>query len=195
MNKKQLLVLLAFGFGWLISRPRQTPQNGGIPLISDLYTSITDLAQTAENRAMIMTTGQTCGERNNNPGNIRPAGYTWKGQTGTAPCGVSGTFVVFSEPRFGIRAIAKDLLTKFGRGLNTVRKIVSVYAPPSENDTNAYIGTVSRELGVNPDSELNLRDVRTMTGFVYAIIRHENGRVSYQPAQIAEGVSMALTGK
>lgn len=195
MNRKQLAILIAFGLGWLAFRPKQMQQSGGIPLVSDLYASIADLAQTAENKAMIMTTGQTCGERNNNPGNIRPAGYTWQGQTGTASCGVSGTFVVFSEPRYGIRAIAKDLLTKFGRGLNTVRKIVSVYAPPSENDTNAYIGAVSRELGVNPDSELNLRDVRTMTGFVYAIIRHENGRVSYQPAQIAEGVSMALGGK
>ena len=171
-----------FGFGWYLAR-KET--GGGVPVISELYSSI-------ENQAEIIMTGQTCGERNNNPGNIRPAGYTWQGQTGVASCGMSGTFVVFSSPVFGIRAIAKDLLTKFGRGLNTVRKIVSVYAPPSENNTDAYIMAVSKEMGVTPEAQLNLRDVRTLTGFVYAIIRHENGRVSYTPAQVAEGVSLAL---
>lgn len=138
-----------------------------------------------------MTSGNTCGERNNNPGNIRP-GSNWQGMTGTATCGLSGSFVVFSDPVYGIRAIAKDLLTKYGRGLDTIRKIITVYAPPSENDTEAYIQSVSASVGIYPDSLLNLHDSTTLIHFVYAIIRHENGRVIYSPAQVAEGVSMAL---
>ena len=139
-----------------------------------------------------MTGNPTRGERNNNPGNIRPAGYTWQGQTGI-DSGAMGSYLIFSTPEYGIRAIAKDLLTKFGRGLNTVRLIISAYAPPSENPTESYISAVSRSLGVMSTSILNLRDSFTLTSFVYAIIKHENGRVIYTPAQIAEGVSMALS--
>lgn len=184
MNKNQKIVLI-FGFGGILAyfATRQTGQF--LPVI-------TDIVKAAQNEVSIMTTGQTCGERNNNPGNIRPAGYTWQGQTGTAECGSSGTFIVFSSPEYGIRAIAKDLRTKFGRGLNTIRKIITVYAPPSENNTDAYIQAVSASVGALPDSPLDLNDSTTLIHFVYAIIQHENGRIIYTPAQIAEGVSMAL---
>lgn len=178
MNGKQLAILTSFAIGWFLYREKGT-----------VFESMRDL----ETKAEIMTTGNSCGERNNNPGNIRP-GSNWQGMTGTAQCGASGTFVVFSSPVWGIRAIGKDLLTKYSRGLNTIRKIITVYAPPSENNTNAYIDAVAREVGVSADTLLNMRDVRTITGFVYAIIKHENGRVIYTPAQVAEGVSLALNG-
>lgn len=183
MFDNRIALIFALFAGWIFYKQRQ-------PIITGLYETIQDL----ENEGYIVTTGQTCGERNNNPGNIRPAGYKWQGQTGTAQCGVSGEFIVFSSPTWGIRAIGRDLLTKYGRGLDTVRKIITVYAPPSENDTGAYINSVAKEIGVSPDTVLNLRDPLTMSIFVYAIIRHENGRVIYSPAQIAEGVSMALGG-
>lgn len=162
-------------------------------LLSKQQPQITDLIKQAQNQADIMITGQTRGERNNNPGNIRPAGYTWQGQTGI-DSGPMGSYIIFSTPEYGIRAIAKDLLTKYSRGLDTVREIITAYAPPSENPTESYIYSVCQSLGVLSTSPLNLRDVSTLTNFVYAIIRHENGRVNYSPAQIAEGVSMALAG-
>ena len=181
MNKKQLAILLGFLAGWLIVRKQPA-------IIVPVYESIRDL----ENESMIMTTGKTCGERNNNPGNIRPASYTWQGQTGIAVCGVSGKFVVFSSPVYGIRAMAKDLLTKQGRGLNTIAKIIAVYAPPSENNTQAYIDAVAKGLNVSANAVLNLRDPVLLAAFVWQIIKHENGRVSYPQATIAEGVRLAL---
>lgn len=151
-----------------------------------------DIIQQAENESMIMTTGKTCGERNNNPGNIRPASYTWQGQTGIAVCGVSGRFVVFSSPVYGIRAIVKDLRTKYGRGLNTIRKIITVYAPPSENNTEAYIQQVAKSMKIGPDTVLNMQDQTTVSNFVVAIIKHENGRVIYSAQLISEGVALGL---
>lgn len=187
-NKKIVLLL---GIGGMIAYFLN--KQSGSALISNLSISpiITDLARSIDNGVSIMTAGQTRGERNNNPGNIRPAGYTWQGQTGI-DSGSMGSYIIFSTPEYGIRAIAKDLLTKFSRGLDTVREIITAYAPPSENPTESYITSVCQSLGVMSTSPLNLRDVSTLTNFVYAIIRHENGRVIYTPAQIAEGVSMAL---
>lgn len=179
-NKQKIAVIVGIGglFAYLLSKQR--PQ-------------ISDLIKQAQNQVDIMTTGATRGERNNNPGNIRPAGYTWQGQSGI-DSGSMGSYVIFSTPEYGIRAIAKDLLTKYARGLNTVRKIITAYAPPSENPTESYINSVCTSLGVMSTSPLDLNDIDTLTGFVYAIIKHENGRVIYTPAQIAEGVSMALAG-
>lgn len=149
-----------------------------------------DIIQQAENEVDIMSGRQTRGERNNNPGNIRPAGYTWQGQTGQ-DCGSMGCYVKFSTPIMGIRALARDLLTKYNRGLDTVRKIINAYAPPVENNTASYINAVSNKLGVLPDTKINMNDINTHIAFVYAVIQHENGRVIYTPSQIAEGVSIA----
>lgn len=181
MNEKQKIAVIA-GLGGLLAY-----------LLSKQQPQISDLFKAAQNQVDIMTTGATRGERNNNPGNIRPAGYTWQGQTGI-DSGSMGSYLIFSSPEYGIRAIAKDLLTKYRRGLNTVSEIINVWAPPSENATAAYIAAVSASLGVMSYTQLDLTNINTLTNFVYAIIKHENGRVIYTPAQIAEGVSMALAG-
>jgi hypothetical protein len=175
-NKKIVLLTLGGLVAWLATR-----QQG----------QISYLVLSVENEANILMGNPTRGERNNNPGNIRPAGYTWQGQTGI-DSGSMGSYVIFSSPEYGIRAIAKDLLSKYARGLRTVRLIISAYAPPSENPTESYINAVCSSMGVMSTTRLDLTDVYTLTNFVYAIIKHENGRVNYTPAQIAEGVSMAL---
>jgi len=109
------------------------------------------------------------GLRNNNPGNIRPsAGITWQGSTGTA-----NNFVVFQSVYWGLRALARDISTKIGRGLNTIRLIISEYAPPSENDTASYIAAVSRDTGLTPDEPVNVQD--NLHDLMSAIINHELG--------------------
>lgn len=144
-----------------------------------------------ENGTQIMTTGSTRGERNNNPGNIRPAGYTWQGQIGT-DCGSMGCYIKFSTPVMGIRAVARDLLTKFNRGLTNVQSIIYAYAPPGDNnDSGAYARAVAGALGVSVLMPIDMNNLATHTAFVYAVIKHENGRVIYSPAQIAEGVALA----
>lgn len=184
MNKKHVILIAGCIGLYLYSRQSQ----GAINLTP--YTN--EISQDFNNWTDSIMGNMTCGERNNNPGNIRP-GSNWQGMTGTAECGSSGTFVVFSDPVYGIRAIGKDLLTKYSRGLNTVAKIITVYAPPSENLTGAYISSVSRAIGVGPDTPLNLHDPYTLGGFVKAIIAHENGRVIYDDSLISNGIGLALS--
>lgn len=142
-------------------------------------------------RASLDARGTPRGVRNNNPGNVRPsATYAWRGQVGVD----SGGYLIFDTPEAGIRAVAVDLLTKYKRGLVTVRSIISVYAPPADNnDTEAYIAAVCRDLGVMDYSWLHLSDRHVLRAFVVAIIKHECGPGPwYSDAQVDAGVDAAL---
>lgn len=79
-----------------------------------------------------------------NVGNIRPVGST----TG---------FQQFDTPEAGIKAI-DDQLRIYGskHKIKTLRGVISRWAPPSENDTEAYIKNVSQKTGLKPDEEIDL---------------------------------------
>ena len=93
----------------------------------------------------------TRGTRNHNPLNIR-IGNKWKGlKTPTT----DGTFDQFISVYGGYRAafiILRNYIRKYK--CNTVRKIISRFAPSSENNTAAYIKTVCMKTGYKPDKEL-----------------------------------------
>jgi len=108
-------------------------------------------------------------------------------------------FVVFTSPVWGIRALAKVLLTysrvypqDTPQDIDTVREIINRWAPPVENDTGAYVAAVCKTLGVGPDDVIDVTDEAIMSGLVRAIIRHENGRVIYDADLIEDGVQRAL---
>lgn len=128
------------------------------------------------------------GIRNNNPGNIRH-GDAWQG---LAEPQTDSSFCVFRSPEYGIRALAKVLLNYEKKyGLNTVRKIVSRYAPENENDTESYIKSVAGQLGVDTDEPITVRDKATLLVLVKAIIRHENGEQPYSNEILIKGLEMA----
>jgi hypothetical protein len=127
------------------------------------------------------------GFRNCNPGNIRP-GQHFHGEVGVD----EGNYSIFVNPHFGIRAIAVDLRTKIRHGLNTVAKIIFKYAPPSENDTVAYVKAVCHDIGFKSDTVIDADDEPTLCKFVRAIIVHENGSCPYADADIAAAVEDAL---
>lgn len=129
------------------------------------------------------------GLRNNNPGNIVQSGIQWAGQVeGNDP-----RFVSFATPEAGIAALGKNLIAYQAKhGLNTLQGIISRWAPASENNTNAYIAAVAKEIGVKADTPLNLRDSDTLTKLSRAIIRHENGQQPYDDATLAKGMAAAL---
>ncbi len=131
------------------------------------------------------------GIRNNNPGNIRHSGAAWQG----AIAGPDTSFVTFKSMEWGVRALAKVLLTYQEKyGLKCVRQIIGRWAPPVENNTGAYIDAVSKAVGVGQLETINLRDRATLWRLVRGIINHENGadgaRVSSE--QISLGVALAL---
>lgn len=95
----------------------------------------------------------TLGIKNNNPANIRYSSLNkWKHQ-GKPNKG----FCTFDSPVWGVRALL-ILIRKyrFSYGLDSVFKIISRFAPSSENDTSAYVKFICNCLGVSPDETLNL---------------------------------------
>lgn len=130
------------------------------------------------------------GIRNNNPGNIRH-GANWHGLN---PDGrkIDPAFCVFTDSIYGIRALAKVLVNyKKIHGLNTVRQIISRYAPPNENQTTAYIQSVAKQLGVYPDTVIDIEERGILTVFIKAIIRMENGIQPYSDETIQQGIELA----
>ncbi|VVE79410.1 mannosyl-glycoprotein endo-beta-N-acetylglucosamidase [Pandoraea sputorum] len=113
------------------------------------------------------------GLRNNNPGNIR---YGKFAQSQGAIGRDSGGFAVFQSAEDGLRAMGALLRGYAKRGLNTVRGVINRWAPPSENDTGAYVDTVAKRLGVGEDQALNMSDPKVIAGLTAEMTRHENGR-------------------
>jgi hypothetical protein len=109
------------------------------------------------------------GIRNNNPGNIRYGDFA---RSAGAVGADSGGFAVFSDMQTGVEATAKLLRSYTARGFNTIRKIVSRWAPANENDTQAYIAAVAKQLGVSADTVLSGDQLQGVAG---SIFQHENG--------------------
>lgn len=130
------------------------------------------------------------GIRNHNPGNIDRNSIRWDGMAfeQTDP-----RFVVFETPEFGIRAMARVLLTyQRKHGLDTVAKIIGRWAPPVENETGAYATHVATRLGVGVNDRIDLVNETLLANLVSAIIAHENGHYSYSETTVRAGVELAL---
>ena len=89
--------------------------------------------------------------RNNNPGNIEYGDFAKKhGATGS-----DGRFAIFPTLQAGQDAQASLLMGYMAQGNNTISKIVSKWAPGSENNTGAYIADVSNKTGIDANSVLD----------------------------------------
>lgn len=129
----------------------------------------------------------TRGFRNNNWLNIRISNNAWQGKVQD---NTDGTFEQFDTPELGIRAAAKNIKTYSSRGLNTVRQIISTWAPPTENYTSSYVKNVADRMGVSPDETINVFDNETMVKLIAAMTISENGKEG-DIEIIRRGVSMS----
>ena len=125
------------------------------------------------------------GIRNNNPLNIRlNPDNRWQGRV-PPKHNSDGAFEQFQDPVMGLRAAAVLLIAHYDRRhLDTIRKLVEVWAPPNENDTEAYARCVAKESGFGIDEPLDLHDYPCLRPILTAMIRIENGRQPYTDAQI-----------
>lgn len=113
------------------------------------------------------------GLANCNPGNIRQSRVRYKGEVRPSR---DPAFKQFESLAWGYRAIFVLLDTYRVRyRLDTVRGMVSRWAPPSENHTEVYIRAVAEAVGIPADRPLDTRDRTTMLRMAAAISRVENG--------------------
>ena len=111
------------------------------------------------------------GLRNNNPGNIRHSSTKWRGEIkGSDP-----DFKTFERIEDGYRALIKLLKTYYNKyGLTSINGIVNRWAPPNENDTNAYIFFMATRTGYPSNQPLPF-DKEHIVKIASAISRMENG--------------------
>lgn len=130
------------------------------------------------------------GIRNNNPGNLKGPPI-WNGSHHG-----EGNAIMFETLVLGVRALAIDLTTKYKRdGLRTVDAIISKYAPPSENDTRAYVMCICQDMNINPlqsrTADVRLDCAWRLFDFIRAIVRHENGPCPLSWKSYPEWVAIA----
>lgn len=112
------------------------------------------------------------GLRNNNPGNIRRSAVKYKGET----TGSDPAFKTFETMAWGYRAMFVVLYTYQTRyGCDTIRQMITRYAPPKENNTESYIRAVSLESGVSDGVRITATNQDIMIPIVSAMSRVENG--------------------
>ncbi len=126
------------------------------------------------------------GIRNKNPGNIRH-GDNWEGMKANQS---DDAFVQFTDAKYGIRAMVKVLRSYRNRGIVTLERIISVWAPTNENNTEAYIKSVMKATGWQRSHVVVEMEGDYLT-LIPAIIKHENGINPYSTDTLKEGYALA----
>lgn len=116
----------------------------------------------------------TRGLRNNNPGNLEKTGTPWQGQI--LP-GQDERFCQFESMVMGCRALIKTLVTYHTKHhCTSVRQIITRWAPPTENNTAAYMKHVASAIGKDIDETIPFDlDPTYYLAIAKVIARHENG--------------------
>ena len=124
------------------------------------------------------------GIRNNNPLNIRRSSTHWQGARKEQ---TDKSFVQFETMAYGYRAAWKVLQTYYERFCTqgkpfTVRNIIERWAPPTENDTDAYVRAVVKLSGLGGNENMprpkhywNFEEVDKLVRLIRAMVCVENG--------------------
>lgn len=175
-----LLMLGGAALLFLYSRTDEGEQE-----IDDLENNVTN--------TVTKTISAVRGIRNNNPGNIR-IGEDWQGMS---PTQSDSAFVQFKSMEYGIRAIAKILMTYQSKWhLYTIMGMINRWAPPNENATGAYVSSVAAFTEMADDEPIDATDPDVLFRLIRGIIRQENGVIAanfVSDDAVRNGISLALT--
>ncbi len=134
---------------------------------------------------------QTIGYKNNNPLNIRFYNLNkWQGQIGD-----SRGFCKFFNMTYGIRAGIIILKKYIARGEDTIFKIIRIWAPPCENNTEAYIKNVSASVGIHRHTRIDIKDKDTICKIVEAMIKQECAGLKVGRTIIEKAYELAVRSK
>lgn len=112
------------------------------------------------------------GIRNNNPLNIR-IGCKWKGEVANP---TDKDFEQFTCMHYGVRAgflLLQRYIERYH--LDTIAKIISRWAPATENATQTYIKFVCKKTGLGANEKISFFNQRAMVELVDAMILVECG--------------------
>ena len=128
------------------------------------------------------------GLRNFNPLNIRKGGDTFQGERLPSS---DADFKQFKTMAWGYRAAIVTLATYNILGFNTIEEIVKRWAPPVENETEAYIKAVEKGSKIKRNKVLTRMDGNAYIAIVAAMSAVENG-VPAILVNVEEGFKLQL---
>ncbi len=130
------------------------------------------------------------GLRNNNPLNIRRNSTKWQGLSSEQ---TDKSFFCFNAPEWGYRA-AFITLRNYRKihNLRTVRQWITRWAPPVENNTEAYISCVCKHCNCTSDETPDINNRQQMCAIVSAMSYMENG-VKAILEDVEKGWSLAVS--
>ena len=124
------------------------------------------------------------GLRNNNPLNIRINSDKFVGEVRPS---TDMQFKQFDTMAHGYRAAFRILRTYINNyKCDTIRKIIGRWAPKNENNTLAYVMTVSDRSGIAPDAILSADNREMMVRIVAAMSYVENG-IEAEMVEVIDG--------
>jgi hypothetical protein len=133
---------------------------------------------------------------NRNPGNIKKSNHlVYPGEI--TPNG--STFKKFKNYAHGWSGMFIHLKRYFmgkvtGKKLDTIRKIISTWAPPSDgNQTENYIQYVVKATGKDDEDEIDINDKTFMISMVKAMSMREDNRTPKNDTEMEEGWTIANT--
>jgi hypothetical protein len=78
----------------------------------------------------------------------------WAGQRGAKPCGIGGRmWAGWPTREASVEGVKRDVAAKIRRG-DTLRQLITAYAPPIENATALYVRNVESWTGLPLDTQL-----------------------------------------
>jgi len=139
--------------------------------VSATHNKSTLIAQyVADNGDILLRSGGTVAWRFNNPGNMRPPSKYVNTSIGIGNT-ASGNFFIFPDYVTG-RAEKKALLRRKYND-ETIASAMQIYAPPSENDTEAYINFICDHTGFSRDQQISSMDDSQLDAMMNAMEKHE----------------------
>jgi hypothetical protein len=131
--------------------------------------------------------------RNCNPGDLRVRHQAppWPGQVSIDDL-PGGPFAIFASRSEGWAAIGLWLLLAHDEwGWTTVSRMIAAFAPPVENNTNAYIDLVCAKLRVTPETSVDVHDRVVREAMMRAIALAEAGaRVIWPDAEVTSALTL-----
>ncbi|MGS1026011.1 TIGR02594 family protein [Burkholderia glumae] len=146
----------------------------------------------ADNGDILLRSGGTIAWRFNNPGNLRPKSKYVKTSIGVGST-ASGNFFIFPDYETG-RAEKKALLRRKYNDMS-ISEALQVYAPPSENNTEAYIQAICSGTGFARTRVLNTMSDADLESMMTVMEKHEgyNARIKTRHERWIRTASVTLS--
>lgn len=134
--------------------------------------------------------------RNNNPFNMNYTTIDWDGKL-ERDVSIEPRFERFESPLMGMRAgIINTLTHHLNYGDDTIEKLITRHAPPTENDTESFINFVSKKMNIKPNEKIDLTKDYMLVKYAKAVTLFEGFDNYYEGTSlIYDAVEMAYKQK